>query len=126
TIALVLKLLVDAIGAMLVWYFEHGVKGSPTPASSQRLEAGRLSGNGRRATGVDRARCRGVAGVADRAPRRPARRLARTRQERHRETDQSHLRPGARGGALPWLDRRPGASPRRSHLPSTLYAAPEP
>jgi len=27
TIALVLKLLVDAIGAMLVWYFEHGVKG---------------------------------------------------------------------------------------------------
>jgi hypothetical protein len=27
TIALVLTLLVDAIGAGLVWYFEHGVKG---------------------------------------------------------------------------------------------------
>ena len=51
-------------------------------------------------------------GWLERAPCGPDRRATRPRQEGHHRADQPELRPGARGGALPGMDRRSDEAPR--------------
>jgi hypothetical protein len=46
--------------------------------------------------------------------------VAYPRQEGHDLADQPHVRPGARGIAVPRLDRWSGPAPRRVHRPATL------
>ena len=50
-------------------------------------------------------------------------RLAGAGEEGHDAADDAVLRAGAGRGAVPRLDRRPGAPPRRAHVPPALHAA---
>ena len=51
------------------------------------------------------------------------RRLAGAREEERDHADEPHLRPGARGGAVPRLDRRSAPEPGRADLHPALHAA---
>ena len=70
-----------------------------------------------------RARRESVEEVARPPPPRLAGRLARAREEGRRGADEPALSGGARGGALPRVDRRTGRHPRRGDVPATLHAA---